>query len=125
SQSRILASFPKPVHHLRWSPDSTHIRLTIGDRVHPSRSLWQVAADGTNTQPLLPGWNDPPSECCGHWTAGGRYFVFLSTRDGVTNIWAIREKKGLFDKDDRTPVQLTTGPMHFHNLLPSRDGKKL
>ena len=41
------------------------------------------------------------------------------------NIWAIREKSGLFEKASREPVQLTAGPMSFTSLLPSRDGKKL
>jgi Tol biopolymer transport system component/DNA-binding winged helix-turn-helix (wHTH) protein len=125
SHPRKLASLPKPVGQLRWSTDQSLIRLTLGEMIDPSKSIWQVAADGTNLHPLLPGWNNPPAECCGHWTPDGKYFVFLSTREGVTNIWAIREKAGLFRKAGREPFQLTTGPMHFHNLVPSRDGKKL
>src|SRR6185503_233096 len=99
---------------------------TVGDHsTSSSKSIWQVAADGTNPHPLLQGWNDPPAERCGHWTPDGRYFVFLSTREGITNIWALREEGGLFRKEGNAPVQLTNGPMHFHSLVPSRDGKKL
>ena len=124
SQPRKLVSLPKQIQHLRWSPDRRHIRLTLGG-LDASKSIWEVVADGSNVQPLLPGWNNPPAECCGHWTSDGRYFVFLSTRDGVTNIWAIRERQDLFRNSGRQPVQLTTGPIHFHSLVPSRDGRQL
>ncbi|PYT23076.1 MAG: hypothetical protein DMG57_33125 [Acidobacteria bacterium] len=41
---------------------------------------------------MLAGWNRPPEECCVHWAPDGQYFVFQSTRNGVTNVWAMREK---------------------------------
>ena len=56
-------------------------------------SLWEARSDGTDPHPLLPpGWNVPPQECCGKWTPDGRYFVFQSTRNGLTSIWALADQ---------------------------------
>ncbi len=109
----------------RWSPDGTRLRFSVNVFPDPSSSLWEVSSDGTNRHRLLPGWNNPPNECCGNWTADGRYFVFSSTRTGVSSIWALHEKAGFFGKTSREPVQLTTGPMNMQAPVPSRDGKKL
>jgi len=109
----------------RWSPDGNRLRFTLGDSRAGPTSLWEVAVDGSHLHPLLPRWNDPAGECCGDWTADGRYFVFSSSRGGTSNIWALRETEGLFRKATRVPVQLTTGPMSCYKPLPSQDGRKL
>ena len=109
---------------LRWSPDASLLRFTVYDSKTSSSSLWEVSSDGTNLHPLLPGWNRPAEECCGNWTPDGNYFVFQSQREGMTNIWAIREK-GRFGKPRSEPVQLTAGPTNVYVPLPSIDGKKL
>ncbi len=84
----------------------------------------KFSSDGTNLHPLLPG-NRQAEECCGNWTPDGRYFVFQSQREGITNIWAIREKGRFFGKPRSEPVQLTAGPMNVYVPVPSTDGKKL
>src|SRR5207247_5340072 len=73
---------------------------------------------------LLPGWNDPPAECCGNWTLDGRYFVFQAAFEGRTQIFAMAEKRGLF-RTRQAPLQVTNGPLSFHSPVPSLDGKKL
>ena len=110
---------------IRWSPDAKKLRFTVADLKTGSESLWEAAADGTNPHPLLPGWNNPPSECCGGWTPDGRYFVFQSTQRGRSDIWAIREKGTLWGKSNQAPAHLTLGPMDFLGPVPSKDGKKL
>jgi Tol biopolymer transport system component len=84
-----------------------------------------VRDDGSGLHPLLAGWNNSPTECCGSWTRDGRYFVFQSTRNFRSDIWAIREKPTLFRKAESTPVQLTSGPLSFEGPQPSYDGRKL
>jgi Tol biopolymer transport system component len=106
---------------LAWSPDGSSIRFSIGDLTGPRGSLWQVSATGKNPNPLLPGWNPPPTDCCGRWTPDGKYFVFASK--GV--IWGLAGKGGWFVKANSQPFQLTSGPMSFYSPLPSKDGKKL
>ena len=126
----------------RWSPDGSRLRFSVQTAHTPRTSLWEVAADGKDLHPLLPGWNDPPSECCGSWTPDGNYFLFQSQRwiksgeqwwvtsaerlgGRTTNIWAIREGGSLFRKASHGPVQLTTGPTSTYGPLPSIDGKKI
>ncbi|MGA7415357.1 MAG: winged helix-turn-helix domain-containing protein [Bryobacteraceae bacterium] len=126
-----LASFPGSPYTPRWSPDGTKVRFSLypGRRLtlyaHESSALWEVSIDGTYLHPLLPGWNAPPQECCGNWTRDGKYFVFNSRRNGTSNIWAIPEKTGWFDRASRRPVQLTMGPMNSYFATPSPDGKRL
>jgi serine/threonine protein kinase/Tol biopolymer transport system component len=121
SEPHKLFSAPDPVLDVVWSPDGSVIRFTIGDRNGPRTLLWQVSVSGTDARPLLPGWNPPPSDCCGRWTSDGKYFVFRSKN----NIWARAEKSGWLRKASSEPFQLTSGPMIFSSPLPSKDGKKL
>jgi eukaryotic-like serine/threonine-protein kinase len=110
---------------VRWSPDGGRIRFSVQDPQTLSFALWEVSVDGSNLHPLLPGWNIPPAECCGVWSPDGRYFVFQSTRNGRTDLWAMRDNVNLFERASRKPVQLTAGPMSFLGPDASRDGKKL
>jgi serine/threonine protein kinase/Tol biopolymer transport system component len=116
-----LVTLPDKAFDLAWSPDGTLIRFTVGDRAYTPFSVWQVSINGTNLHPVLPGWHTPTRECCGIWTADGKYFVFES--DG--NIWAREEKKNWFGKSNGQPFQLTSGPMSFSSPLPGKDGKTL
>ncbi|HEV2493427.1 MAG TPA: protein kinase [Terriglobia bacterium] len=125
NESRKLVTTSGRPWWLRWSPDGSRLRFTLYDPKTSSFALWEVSADATNLHPLLPGWNSPPAECCGNWTPDGSYFVFQSTREGRTAIWAVREKSVLLHKLDRAPVNLTSGPMNFLAPVPSPDGKKI
>ena len=109
----------------RWSPDGSRLRISIFDPKTGSSSLWEVQADGSHPHPLLPGWNNPSQECCGSWTPDGKYFVFQSTHNAKTQIWALPEKGGLFPKARWEPTELTTGPLSYSMPVPSVDGKKL
>jgi Tol biopolymer transport system component len=66
-----------------------------------------------------------PQECCGNWTADGKYFVFQATRGGITGIWAVSEEMLSSPTSNLLPVQLTSGPIRFTAPLPSRDGKQI
>jgi len=126
SNSRRLATLAGLASWLRWSPDGKLLRFTMDDSKTDGQSLWEVASDGTGLRPLLPGWNNPPSECCGNWTPDGSYFVFQSPHGASTNsLWAIREKRGFLRRYNPKPIQLTTGPSNMFSPVPSRDGKKL
>ncbi|HEV2388372.1 MAG TPA: winged helix-turn-helix domain-containing protein [Candidatus Acidoferrales bacterium] len=109
-----------------WSPDRQRLRFTLWNATKVSCAIWEVRADGTDFHPLIAGWSNPPTEFGGLWTPDGRYFLFSSLRGSkVSNIWAIRESRGLFHGHPR-PVQLTNGPMDFvNNGAVSQDGKRL
>ena len=126
TESKKLLSVPGVPYWLRWSPDGSRLRISVFDeKTTQSNSLWEVQADGTHLHPLLSGWNNPSQECCGSWTPDGTYFIFQSTRNGKTQIWAIPEKGGLFRKPRWEPTELTTGPMNYSSPVPSVDGKRL
>ena len=121
---RVLTTAGTP-SDIRWSPDGSILRFTLNDPQTNNRTIWQASADGGNLHALLPGWNSTPNECCGNWTPDGRYYVFQAFRDDTANIWALRERGGLFGSKTQEPVQLTTGPMNVGSPVASRDGKKL
>jgi hypothetical protein len=103
-----------PVESSHWKRDVSHI---VGCR------LWEVSSNGRDAHPLFPGWQD--AQCCGTWTADGRYFVFEAISKGETNVWALREKFGLFQRTSHEPMQLTTGPMETYGPAPSLDGRRV
>jgi serine/threonine protein kinase/Tol biopolymer transport system component len=121
ADTRLLASMPGWVTTPQWSPNSGVLRFTLQDQKTNATSLWEVSPDGKNPHPLLDGWHNPPSECCGVWTAGGKHFLFSSQG----SIWELREKMGLLRRTTYEPVQLTSGPLALSSPLPSKDGKKL
>jgi serine/threonine protein kinase/Tol biopolymer transport system component len=124
TESVKLASAPGVVWWPRWSPDGSHIRFSVFDSNLGSDSLWEMQANGTNLHPLLPDWNKPPQECCGNWTPDGKYFIFQSSHDDGTQIWAMGTNRRLFRKADM-PVELTSGPVNYFMPAPSADGKRL
>jgi serine/threonine protein kinase/Tol biopolymer transport system component len=125
TEPRHLVSLPGIPRWIRWSPDGSKLRFTVYDTTTNSKSLWEVSVDGTNLHALIPGWNNPPAECCGNWTADGKYFVFQSTRDGKTQIWGMPEKGGLMRRTRSEPTLLTAGPLNYYSPVPSVNGKKL
>ena len=120
-----LLTAPGRSYWPRFSPDGSRIRFSTFDPKSGLFNLWEASADGTDLHPLLPGWNDPPNQCCGSWTPDGTYYVFEATRENRSHIWAIREKGGLFGKSRSEPIQLTTGATHFIRPTIASDGKRI
>src|SRR5437899_6807948 len=127
SNAHKLLTAPGPPSGIRLSPDGSRIRFTVTAAfVGGVSSLWEARAVGTNPHPLLlPNWNTPPQECCGNWTSDGEYFIFQSTHNGLSSLWALADKHPFWRKVTRDPVQLTTGPLNIGSPVLSRDGKKL
>jgi Tol biopolymer transport system component/DNA-binding winged helix-turn-helix (wHTH) protein len=121
-RDRKLAAFSGIPSWVRWSPDGGRLRLTVTDSITGFSSLWEVRSDGKAPHPLLAGWSQ--AECCGSWTPDGKYFLFQATRDGKTEIWAVREKRGLALAPSQ-PVRLTAGQMNSSAPMVSPNGKKL
>ena len=123
---RKLITVSGSAFSIRFSPDGTRLRFSVwAPQSYSSYSIWEVHADGSELHALLPGWRTPPSECCGAWSADGRYYFFISTLPDISNIWALREPSGLFHRRPSTPFQLTTGPMSLPFLVPGPDGRRL
>jgi eukaryotic-like serine/threonine-protein kinase len=125
TNARKLITVSGSADSIRFSPDGTRLRFTVGTPELNSYSIWEVHADGSDLHAMLPGWHSPPLECCGAWSADGRYYFFVSGAAASSNIWAVREPSGLFHKRPSTPFQLTTGPMSLPFLVPGPDGRRL
>jgi len=121
TESQSLAAMSGWPANLRWSPDGSALRFTLKDQKTNATALWEISAAGKNPHELLPGWHNPPSECCGVWTADGKHFLFSSQG----SIWELPEKSGLLRKTGSEPRQLTSGPLALFSPLPGKDGKKL
>ena len=119
---RKLLAVKGDIRNVTWSPDSRELRFdssetagTVGQQLE-----WSVSADGRGLHQLLAGWHNPPDECCGRWTADGKYFVFQSQGQ----IWALPRSGGPFGQTPE-PVALTSSPLTLSSPLPSKDGKRL
>jgi Tol biopolymer transport system component len=102
-----------------FSPDSKHIRFTVGNAAQNTTAIWEIERDGSNPHTLLPDWTRNGNACCGSWTVDGRYYIFQSTAGDVTSLWAISEVAS--DK----AIQLTRGPMSFGSVSLSADNKAI
>jgi serine/threonine protein kinase/Tol biopolymer transport system component len=125
TDSRLLVSLRGLPSNIRFSPDGSRVRFTLNERDRNATSLWEVRTNGSNLRPLLPGWHNPPVECCGEWTPDGRYYVFVSGYTSSSNLFVLPDRTGFFRSRSSAPVQLTTGPLLFYSAMPSGDGKKL
>ena len=128
SAPQVLVSLPveaQGISKIRFSPDGSRIRFTVTDSARNSSALWEVRRNGSGLRPLLPGWHNPPGECCGEWTKDGRYFFFVSSDRSGSNVFVLQEHAAILRKTSSNPVQLTTGPMYFYQAAPSLDGRKL
>jgi Tol biopolymer transport system component/DNA-binding winged helix-turn-helix (wHTH) protein len=113
SDPHKLITTPGLAFWLRISPDGKRVRYTLRDPESQTTELWEVAADGTNPHPLLPGWSQPASECCGNWTPDGEDYVFQSSHNGQSDIWAVRKQPWYLS--GRQPFQITNGPLTFQS----------
>jgi serine/threonine protein kinase/Tol biopolymer transport system component len=122
SASRKLLSVKGDILNITWSPDGTRLRFdesetagTVGRQIE-----WEISADGSGRHRLFEGWHNPPDECCGKWTADGKYFIFQSG----SQIWTVPQRSSIFRSDPK-PVPLTSSPLSLSSPLPGKDGKKL
>src|SRR5262249_29255075 len=110
---------------LSLSPDGNRIRFSVVDAVNLTYELWEARVDGSGLHRVFPGWNNPPAECCGRWSADGQYYFFQSAGEGASNVWVVTDASHWWRTASREPVQLTNGPLQFSQPLPSKDGKRL
>jgi Tol biopolymer transport system component/DNA-binding winged helix-turn-helix (wHTH) protein len=116
---RQFASVPGRAFWLRWSPDGRRLRFTVLDPLKHTTALWELDAAGQHAHAILPGWSQPASECCGSWTADGKYFVFQSQHGAFQNLWALTSQRS------HTPVQITNGPLIYAAPVTARRGHRI
>jgi DNA-binding winged helix-turn-helix (wHTH) protein/Tol biopolymer transport system component len=133
TEARALFSNPSHAENTglgspRWSPDGRTIRFTSEGR------LWEISADGSNPHPMHPNWRPTFIECCGSWTADGKFFIFRvneapwrSSRGAIpeAELWALDERRGLFRSGASEPIQLAVGPIRWGFPIPSKDNARV
>jgi Tol biopolymer transport system component/DNA-binding winged helix-turn-helix (wHTH) protein len=124
SHTRKLFSTPGPVDSIRFSPNGSKVRFTVGSKVNSDHTLWEARADGSNAHQILTELTGAQEVCCGRWSPDGNYFFFQIMRDGNSKIWVMAEHTPPWNFHPR-PLQLTTGPPNFYMGAPTPDGKKL
>jgi Tol biopolymer transport system component/DNA-binding winged helix-turn-helix (wHTH) protein len=123
-EARVLTTVPGRAFWLRCSPDGSRVRFTVVDFATRATSLWEFTLADKKLRPLLPGWSNPTSECCGNWTPDARHFVFQSNRVEGSNIWILPEKSWI-GAAAPVPSQLTAGPLNFIGPVPARRGNRI
>jgi len=124
SPRKITQTSARP-QQFSFAPDGRRFRFTDYDANTSQTTLWEARMDGSGLHLLLPGWREPPQDCCGQWNSDGKYFFFLTTRDATNNVWVLPDESSFWRKPLNTPAQMAAGPLHFSELLPSKDGKRL
>jgi Tol biopolymer transport system component/DNA-binding winged helix-turn-helix (wHTH) protein len=122
--ARLLTSVPGRAFWLRCAPDGSRLRFTVIDSATRATSLWEYTFEDKKLRPLLPGWSNPTSECCGNWTPDGKSFVFQSNRPEGSNIWMLPQKSWI-GAAAPVPSQLTAGPLNFIGPVPGRQGNQI
>ena len=123
-QSHKLMTIADSCADLQFSPDAKHLRFTASS-LDFRLSLWEVRIDGSGLRPLLPGFHQDPGECCGRWSADGRYYFFVALHNGRSDIWALRERAGIFHPSSPDPLPITTGPLAYSSSAPALAGNRL
>jgi eukaryotic-like serine/threonine-protein kinase len=111
---------------LTFSPDAKHLRFTARDEGSGTIGIWDVGIDGKDMHSVLPdSFHQAPGECCGKWSADGRYYFFAALHNGRTDIWALREQGGILHPRAPDPMPITTGPLAYISPAPALAGNRL
>lgn len=119
SAQTMVATLPGRAFWLRWSPDGKLLRFTIIDPITHTFSLWELPSGSQAPRQILANWTQPANECCGTWTADGKFYVFQSLHDGTIDLW------GLKGKATSNPQKLTNGPLSYEAPVAGTTGHRI
>jgi eukaryotic-like serine/threonine-protein kinase len=129
SQAHRVSPVKDWVFDLAWSPDRRKIRFWL----YNDQKIWEMSPDGSDLHPVFPDWRPSSMQCCGRWTPDGRFYIFASWDyhwgsfgiEAPLQLWALPERRGLFERLPLEPTQLTFGPIRWTAPVPGRDGKTI
>jgi serine/threonine protein kinase/Tol biopolymer transport system component len=109
-----------------FSPDSHRIRVTVsGVKQGSSSKIWELNADGSNPHRLALEWPEDADQTHGQWTRDGKHFVFVSSREGLNNLYELSQPAWFEFWKKATAVRLTAGQIDVLAATPSRDNDGL
>ncbi len=118
-RSTVLATVSHRAFWPRWSPDGKRLRFTMIDPVSHTSSLWELAEGEHVPHIILKSSDTSVRECCGIWTADGKYFIYEQTKDGTTDLWKVDAALG------SRPLRITNGPLNYMSPSPGRKGEQI
>jgi len=86
ANAREIWTGPGYLTDLCFSPDSQEIAATASLRFAQSH-LWAMKADGRDAHPLRLDWPENTNERSPQWTPDRRHFLFVSDREGRSNVY--------------------------------------
>jgi serine/threonine protein kinase/Tol biopolymer transport system component len=107
-----------------FSPDSRRIRVTVEEENKQSK-IWELNADGSSAHELALDWPDDADLGHGQWTPDGKVFIFLSQREGLTNVYKLIPPPWFEFWKKPSAVRLTAGELDVLAATPMRDGAGL
>jgi serine/threonine protein kinase/Tol biopolymer transport system component len=109
-----------------FSPDSRRIRVTVfGNKEGSAAKIWELNADGSNPHRLALEWPEDADQTQGQWTRDGKHFVFVSSREGLNNLYELIQPPWFEFWRKPTTVRLTAGQIDVLAATPSRDNDGL
>jgi serine/threonine protein kinase/Tol biopolymer transport system component len=109
-----------------FSPDSRRIRVTVfGVKEGSSPKIWELNADGSNPHRLALEWPEDADQTYGQWTRDGKHFVFVSSREGLNNLYELIQPAWFEFWKKAIAVRLTAGQIDVLAATPRRDNDGL
>ena len=108
-----------------FSPDSRRIRATVQGKENSSPKIWELNADGGSPRQLPMNWPDDADQLSGQWTRDGKHFIFLSDREGLSNLYETVAAPWFEFWKKPIAVRLTAGQLDVLAATPSRDSDGL
>jgi hypothetical protein len=95
----------------------------FGDK--EGNKIWELNTDGSNPHRIALVWPDEADQTLGQWTRDGKHFVFVSSREGLNNLYELIEPAWFELWKKATAVRLTAGQIDVLAATPSRDNDGL
>jgi eukaryotic-like serine/threonine-protein kinase len=116
---------PGYVSEPAFSPDSQQIIINVWPPSDRLTHLWRLNADGSNAHPLDWSWPRNTDQYSGQWTPDGRHFIFLSSREGHSNVYEVVPPRWFAFWQKPTAVRITGNQVNIDAAVPARDSKSL
>lgn len=80
------------INHLKFSPDGQYIALNLQQEIESDKyDIHLLATDGSEEKKIVP---NPANDKNVEWTRDGTGILFLSDRQGTTDLWSLKLDQG-------------------------------
>lgn len=112
---------PGIVNELAVAPDGKTLTVTVTDDRTQTQRLWEVNVDTKSSRLQIPDWPNDSDHSSGRWSADGSHFVFLSNRDGRSNLYELVSPRWYEFWKKPLPVRVTANQVNILSAVPGRD----